>query len=118
MCYPRYNRRRMPGVNGREVVEEHVDADHVRVYFPDHQGRLRLIFINHEAIEAVSERILLVEFGVSYLDLRLDWAKSSMNIYLNLDDRCLWPKELFPDGQPASMAMPDLPGLSARDAWI
>lgn len=123
MKYPRYEHRKMPRVSGRELVEEFLDAGHVRIYFPDLMGRLRLVFINHETIDALSEDVLQSAFGVTYLDLGLDWAKAFLHPHPNLDDRCLWPKELFPEPQPqpASMPMPRLPDLESLfvpDAWI
>lgn len=120
--YPHYSKRMIEKA-GRPLHREVVGPHETRAYFPDNDGRLRLIAINNET---TNEQLILTdgalqrEFGVCREDLfGVDCAEYSP--LQNLDDLCTWPRKLYPDRYPRAGAtgpMPDLPPIAGKDAWI
>lgn len=119
--YPKY---RAKEVAGRTLWWEDLFAGlghyHLRLYYPDHNGSLRLVFINDEAGKhkcTLVEQTLMQEFGITYRDLGVSAPDTQLAEYErlhNMDPLCTWPARLYPKGPPGKKAALKKAQLAAR----
>lgn len=134
--FPKYRTRE---VAGRTLWWEDLFAGlghyHLRLYYPDHTGNLRLVFINDDAGKircTLVEQTLKQEFGITYKDLGVSEPDTQLREYerlKSLDHLCTWPQKLYPEDPQHMAAMAGLnrklsPDIHAQiasgraDAWI
>lgn len=119
---------------GRQLRREARNEGHERVYFPDNNGRLRLIGINDRQLNehyVLSTQVMEQEFGIAYSDLNI--VIEPTDIYVDdLEHRNERPTAFYSEDTPDRMTSQDasrqqqtslprideLPLSSVADAWI
>lgn len=122
--YPRYESIEIEPA-GRKLEKEELTPGHVRLYFPDLNGQLRLVLINdgeHNQHLVIEESILCQAFGVSYQALKIEvngYIKVTALEHCNVRPAVLYPENPPPAATPEiTSPLPELPPVTREDAWI
>lgn len=119
---------------GRQLGREQRHEGHERVYFPDKNGRLRLVGINDRRLNehyVLSRQVLEQEFGIAYPDLNIIIEPTDVYVE-DLEHRNDRPAAFYPEDAPDRAAAQEasrqqanslpridtFPLTSVADAWI